>query len=74
MTRAPASILRNRNFLLLWLARCISAAGNTFSFLARAGWMGATIGLRESIYAGGFSSSLALQRWGCAYQKGSQTR
>ncbi len=36
MTRAPASILRNRNFLLLWLARCISAAGNTFSFLAQA--------------------------------------
>ncbi len=31
-----SSMLRNRNFLLLWLAQWISGAGDTFSFLALA--------------------------------------
>jgi len=46
-------MLRNRNFVLLWLAQCVSAAGDTFSFLA--------IAIRiDNIYADPGSSARAL--------------
>jgi predicted MFS family arabinose efflux permease len=60
MNPKPVSVLRNRNFVLLWLAQCISAAGDSFTFLALAVRI-------DSLYADPGESASALGRVLIAY-------